>query len=739
MDKPAYYRSGILASLPAWLICLALFSCKVPERPSSEVTPVTARQDVTRGARQASTWRFVYCVEAFEDGQALARLLESIAQTQPSGKRIEVIDCHATSADSLAAGPSLWFGTKPPEKLDVLSEQRGTMRFDNRITLAGGDLLALPYYRNPWNDGRSTTGVYYAKELPRLLAYLKERQQGMWDNIFWSRWSFEVHRENGDRIYGNYLDSTWAFDLDSEVYLHKPTDPILSTTDYRVFAFDGLQAGQDTAALRRLLDLAAGTATSATGKRRTTPLDVHLYPSIERLGIATGRMDDAYFDAQVSRLHLYVPPGEESDRALDPTIWIAMAHDRQPTAAGAFAQLLFAAELQRAADLPDATAELLKRELRYAKRIAALKDMSQDYPTEADARSGRIQWALALARVFTDAGSPPQRASLPPVPPVLAGMTFAHEGYRIYNGYGGRTVGPSLDSLSRLNVNALSIVPYTFQRDARKAAEFRIPRRAGSETDGATVHSIREARERGWYVLLKPQIWVGGGSWPGDIDMATDEAWQAWFRAYRYWILHYALLAEREGVDGLCIGTELVRSTIDQPARWKSVIGDIRSVYSGHLTYAANWGEEFENLTFWRELDAIGLNSYYPLSDEDAPSDEDLRRGAEGWCTMAAKVARREGKPLWLTEVGYRSVARPWKNPHAEAGERMMTANDQDRAYRALVHAVGASPEVSGMFVWKWPSYLGYGGRQDDSDRRFTPGGKPAAITLGEFYGRWKR
>ena len=320
-----------------------------------------------------------------------------------------------------------------------------------------------------------------------------------------------------------------------------------------------------------------------------------------------------------------------------------------------------------------------------------------------------------------------------PLPHFLTGMTFAHEGYRVYNGYGGSEVAPSLDSLTTLNVNAIAIVPYTYMPAPDRVGDLPVPTGAGSENDGAVIYSIQQAHQRGLTVLLKPQIWVGG-SWPGAVDFTTEAEWDRFFSTYERWITHYARMAEDQGVAALCIGTELVRATLEYPDRWREMIAKLRRVYGGQLTYAANWGQEFENITFWSDLDVIGLNSYYPLATTAKATDKDLAAGAERWMRLADSISTAAGRPLWLTEVGYRSVEGAWINPHAEAGDRLASVRDQQRSYRALLSAAQSSRRLTGMFVWKWPSYLGYTDRWDSADRGYTPGGKPAGHLLREFY-----
>ena len=98
-------------------------------------------------------------------------------------------------------------------------------------------------------------------------------------------------------------------------------------------------------------------------------------------------------------------------------------------------------------------------------------------------------------------------------------MTFAHEGYRGFNGYGGDLVGQSMDSLKSMGVNAVAIVPYTFMRGIEAVDTLPIPEHYGAENDSAVRNSVREAHERGFRVMLKPQIWIRG-HWPGAIDFA---------------------------------------------------------------------------------------------------------------------------------------------------------------------------------------------------------------------------
>ena len=142
------------------------------------------------------------------------------------------------------------------------------------------------------------------------------------------------------------------------------------------------------------------------------------------------------------------------------------------------------------------------------------------------------------------------------------------------------------------------------------------------------------------------------------------------FEHYYRWMRHYALLAEMYEADMLCVGVEFAQATLAREEDWRQLIRRLRGIYRGPLVYAANWGEEYEQLAFWDELDAIGLNCYYPLGQEDSLDLPELTRRFSAILDKVEKTANKWNKPLFFTEIGFRSVAAPWQQPHAEAGDR---------------------------------------------------------------------
>ena len=315
--------------------------------------------------------------------------------------------------------------------------------------------------------------------------------------------------------------------------------------------------------------------------------------------------------------------------------------------------------------------------------------------------------------------------------PYLKGFNFTHEGYRIYNGYGSRLAQQSVDEMKALGSNAMALVPYSFLRNPNVPATIPVVKYPGSETDEAVIASAFYAKKQGLAVMLKPQIWLGHGQWPGDIKMSSDAEWKSFFGDYSYWMAHYALLAELYDLDILCIGTEMTQTTQLRPYDWRFLIHRLRKLYSGSLTYAANWGAEFENSAFWDDLDYIGLNCYYPLSAKDNPTQQELEAGFAVVLSKIDQVWNRFHKPLIFTEIGFPSVDHPWKEPHVDWGSDTFNEADQKRCYEIICKGIQNQPWCKGILWWKFSSHL----RQSEGSRTdFSPYHKEAEEVVRNWF-----
>lgn len=301
------------------------------------------------------------------------------------------------------------------------------------------------------------------------------------------------------------------------------------------------------------------------------------------------------------------------------------------------------------------------------------------------------------SRAIADPAGAGRPAPPQPLPPFLAGVSLAMRN-SLDGGYHAPSVSLVLDRLDGLGADAVSLMPFAFQAAPDEPALRYLNGSPRSETDAAMVHAGRRAAERGFTVLWKPQIWLRG-SWPGEVAMADEAAWAAWWRSYRRFVVHQAVLARWSSADLFAVGTEL-GGTLGHEAEWRRTIAAVRRFFPGPLTYAANWHGDFDRVPFWDALDLLGIDAYQPLAESTEATPAELVAGARAMLAPVAAAARRHGKRALLTEAGYAAHRAAWVAPHEEGGE--LAPDDQAAAYRALFAALEPRPDwLAGVFLWK--------------------------------------
>ena len=305
----------------------------------------------------------------------------------------------------------------------------------------------------------------------------------------------------------------------------------------------------------------------------------------------------------------------------------------------------------------------------------------------------------------------------------------------------GVVTAQNFEALKAVGATWIVQTPFGWQRhhDSSEVRLVTSGRVLWGETDEGLRVTTALAKEAGIRTLLKPHLWLtrGDGRWRSDVAMADEDSWQAWFASYETFILHYARLAEELGIEALAVGTELRETVRRRPEDWRRMIGAVRAVYGGQLTYAANWYREFEEVSFWEDLDFIGVQGYFPLTDRDRPTVEELRAGWTEPLAQLRRVHLRTGLPVVFTEIGYKSTANaavePWLWPRRRDRRTIpVDLETQERCYEAFFQAVRAEPWIAGAFFWKWFPHHELAGGGDDIG--FTPQNKPAETALARGY-----
>ncbi len=272
------------------------------------------------------------------------------------------------------------------------------------------------------------------------------------------------------------------------------------------------------------------------------------------------------------------------------------------------------------------------------------------------------------------------------------------------HGYGSKASAQTMNQVRRLGGNWVSITPFGRVADTHATGismSFEVP---FNQNRQAVLAAVEQAHAEGLRVMLVPHLWVESGEWRGLLDPGDEARWQAWGRAYDAFVMSWARVAERARVDLFAVGVELRRwVTTDRAASFLPVIQRVRSVYSGPLTYAANW-DDAEDTVIWGDLDFIGVNAFYPLAPRPNATFEEIARSAAEHTARANALARRWNKPLIFTEFGYTTrkdaALRPWEWPEA-LSDVIVDELSQAQAYRALLAAAVAQPWFAGLFAWR--------------------------------------
>ena len=284
-----------------------------------------------------------------------------------------------------------------------------------------------------------------------------------------------------------------------------------------------------------------------------------------------------------------------------------------------------------------------------------------------------------------------------------------------------------------VNANHAAVMPFGFIRDINSPEIIHNTERQwfGENKNGAKQY-IELLHKNGVQVMVKPQIWISKGLFTGTLTMKSSEEWEALEKSYDNFILTYADLAEETNAELLCIGTELEQFVKHRPEYWKKLIQKIRKVYKGKLTYAANW-DEYTRTTFWEDLDYIGIDAYFPLSDKKTPTVEQLQKGWQPWKDKIALLSKEKGKSVLFTEFGYRSMDFTGKKPWlVDRNDEKVNLEAQVNATKAIFTEFWTEDWFAGGYVWKW--FINHENAGGNNDNRFTPQNKPAQQVITEYY-----
>lgn len=301
--------------------------------------------------------------------------------------------------------------------------------------------------------------------------------------------------------------------------------------------------------------------------------------------------------------------------------------------------------------------------------------------------------------------------------------------------FGSETFKESVRKMREANVEMLTLTMPIYQSNIYSTE---IYPGWNTPTDESLIAGVQFARSLGFRVTLKVHMVSHDGQWRAHINPSNRAGW---FRSYGHWVERYARIAEANGVEMFVIGSELidmatVHTNSTNTQHWKDLIARVRGVYSGKLTYSANWGgswwaDEKNRIEFWSDLDYIGIAAYFVLNSE--PNAEALKGQWDYWRTTDIQPLRdRWGKPVIFTEIGYRSMNGARFQPFNSWDHWGVNEWEQAQLYEALFSYWNNHPWFMGVHLWDWMSDPNAGGPHNDG---YTPQGKSAEGVMRAWFG----
>ena len=262
--------------------------------------------------------------------------------------------------------------------------------------------------------------------------------------------------------------------------------------------------------------------------------------------------------------------------------------------------------------------------------------------------------------------------------------------------WGSDAIVGTIKDIKTLGAGWICTHPYAWIR-GNGAVQFR--EFDASRPPAYLVRPIKEAHALGMKILIKPHLgyWGSKFRWRGAIEFKTDEQWERFFTTYEAWIVSIARACK--DADGFAVATELEKTT-QHVKQWRRIIAEVRKVTKSPLTMAANW-TNYEGIAFWKDLDVIGIQAYFPLTKKKDASAADLRAGWSRIMKKLSRFAKAQGKDIVFTELGYNAsfsaAIRPWEYRRDRGAEAV-----KELCMKTALEAIENEPRVLGSFLWKW-------------------------------------
>ncbi|GJL98445.1 MAG: hypothetical protein DHS20C07_01250 [Methyloligella sp.] len=244
------------------------------------------------------------------------------------------------------------------------------------------------------------------------------------------------------------------------------------------------------------------------------------------------------------------------------------------------------------------------------------------------------------------------------------------------------------------------------------------------------ARGMQVAQDRGIKASLYPVLEIDnphqiGGIWRGNLNF-FGRTLETFFQQYLKLIDDILDISLQQKSPYIFIGSELASLSHNIAARpfWEELIYRTKKKKQqkngSHellLIYAAHW-EEYLSFPFWRHMDEIGINAYFPLSsvreaqDIGAPSQAIIQQKLDQKLAELQKFSIQHNRPIYLTEFGLTSFNKSTATPWGTSKDALLDFVEQANGYKALLASLkreqlkfrenNKDPWLTGTSFWHW-------------------------------------
>ena len=240
--------------------------------------------------------------------------------------------------------------------------------------------------------------------------------------------------------------------------------------------------------------------------------------------------------------------------------------------------------------------------------------------------------------------------------------------------------------------------------------------------------------------------------------------WVSWFEHYRTFLLHHADMASQTGAQSLILGGSWIAPALpggiladglpsgvpaDAETRWRNLIAEVRSRYSGKVLWALPYQQAIESPPpFLDAVDGLYVQLSAPLASHSEPTTDELYFEAsrildEGLLPLqtqtglpvilAVAYPSADGAATACLRLPGQETCLDWQalsRPNPDIAEVVIDLQEQADIYTALLRAANERPWINGFVS------AGYYPPAILQDKSLSTHGKPAEITLSYWYPR---